>query len=152
MPSAKSFTIGADKDPQKQTVSQKSEELDSLETLLNKFTVTSTLEGGADVDKFTTFLGGKIEDANFLKDKGILLIILIILGGGLLLNFTPCILPMIPINLAIIGAGSKADSKWSGFIHGGVYGLGITMAYGVLGILAVMGAGIIRTAQFHKLV
>ena len=140
MPSAKSFTIGADKDPQKQTVSQKSEELDSLETLLNKFTVTSTLEGGADVDKFTTFLGGKIEDANFLKDKGILLIILIILGGGLLLNFTPCILPMIPINLAIIGAGSKADSKWSGFIHGGVYGLGITMAYGVLGILAVMGA------------
>jgi thiol:disulfide interchange protein len=140
MPSEKSFTIGADKTHKTKAENQKTGTPAPLYTLLNKFTVTSTLEGGADVDKFTTFLGGKVEDANFLKGKGILLVILIILGGGLLLNFTPCILPMIPINLAIIGAGSKADSKWNGFIHGGIYGLGITIAYGILGILAVIGA------------
>ena len=139
MPAEKSFTIKADK-IQTAKAGEQDAAPDTLDKLLDKFTVVSTLEGGANVEKFNTFLGGKVEDANFLKDKGILLIILIILGGGLLLNFTPCVLPMIPINLAIIGAGSKAESKWSGFIRGGIYGLGITIAYGVLGIFAVMGA------------
>ena len=32
----------------------------------------------------------------------------VILVGGLALNLTPCVLPMIPINLAIIGAGAQA--------------------------------------------
>ena len=112
----------------------------ALFTTLDKFEVVSMLKGGADVEKFTSFLSGHSEDDNFLKDKGIFLIIFIILGGGVLLNFTPCVLPMIPINLAIIGAGSKADSRWSGFLRGGIYGLGIMIAYGTLGIFAVRGA------------
>jgi len=37
-------------------------------------------------------------------------ILLLVLIGGLALNLTPCVLPMIPINLAIIGAGSQASS------------------------------------------
>ena len=47
---------------------------------------------------------------------------LLIFLGGLALNLTPCVLPMIPINLAIIGAGSKAGSRARGFLLGGVYG------------------------------
>ena len=35
-----------------------------------------------------------------------LAIVAIVFLGGLALNLTPCVLPMVPINLAIIGAGS----------------------------------------------
>ena len=38
--------------------------------------------------------------------------------GGLALNLTPCVLPMIPINLAIIGAGAQAGSRSRGFLLG----------------------------------
>jgi thiol:disulfide interchange protein DsbD len=48
------------------------------------------------------------------------LIVGAVLGGGLLLNLTPCVLPLIPINIAIIGAGVKAGSRMRGFSWGGV--------------------------------
>ena len=38
--------------------------------------------------------------------------------GGLAFNLTPCVLPMIPINLAIIGAGAQAQSRGRGFLLG----------------------------------
>lgn len=64
--------------------------------------------------------------------------ILAILLGGLALNLTPCVLPMIPINLAIIGAGSQAGSRSRGFALGAVYGLAIALVYGVLGLVVVL--------------
>jgi len=60
--------------------------------------------------------------------------------AGLGLNLTPCVLPMIPITLAIIGAG-RGRSGRRGFLRGLVYGSGMAAAYGVLG-LAVMFAGV----------
>ncbi len=63
---------------------------------------------------------------------------LLILLGGLALNLTPCVLPMIPINLAMLGAGAKAQSTGRGFRLGTVYGLSIAAVYGSLGWLAVL--------------
>ncbi len=57
--------------------------------------------------------------------------------GGILLNLTPCVLPMIPINLAIIGANGGKH----GFRRGLLYGTGMCIAYGILGALAAF-AGI----------
>jgi thiol:disulfide interchange protein len=62
---------------------------------------------------------------------------LIVLGGAAL-NLTPCILPMIPINLAIIGAGAQAGSKKRGFALGATYAAGMAVAYGVLGLVVVL--------------
>jgi thiol:disulfide interchange protein DsbD len=45
---------------------------------------------------------------------------------------------MIPINLGIIGAGARASSRRRGFLLGGAYGLGITLAYGGLGVVSVV--------------
>jgi len=64
-------------------------------------------------------------------------LVLIVLGGAGL-NLTPCVLPLIPINLAIIGAGARASSRRRGFALGGTYGLGMAMAYGVLGLVVVL--------------
>ncbi len=52
--------------------------------------------------------------------------------GGFLLNLTPCVLPLIPVNLAIIGAGGGTN----GFRRGMFYGAGMAAAYGVVGVLA----------------
>ena len=69
---------------------------------------------------------------------GVLLTMGIILVGGVALNLTPCILPMIPINLAIIGAGAQAGSKKRGFALGATYAAGLAIAYGVLGLFVVL--------------
>ena len=77
--------------------------------------------------------------AGFLEGQSIAWVILLILGGGFLLNLTPCVLPLIPINIAIIGAGARASSRARGFALGGAYGLGIALVYGALGLVVVLG-------------
>lgn len=62
---------------------------------------------------------------------GLFLTLLLVLLGGVLLNLTPCVLPMIPINLAILGAG--AGTRERGFELGAAYGAGIVLVYGGLG-------------------
>ena len=89
------------------------------------------------------------------KQAGMTATLLLIVLGGLLLNLTPCILPMIPINLAIIGAGSAASSRMIGFKNGAVYGAGMALAYGVLGLGVVLtGAkfGAINSSVWFNLV
>lgn len=74
----------------------------------------------------------------FFKQYGAWWTFLIVILGGLLLNLTPCVLPMIPINLAIIGAGAQDGSKVRGFALGGTYGMGMALVYGVLGVVVVL--------------
>ncbi len=114
------------------------------ENEVQKFVEAARTSGYMDADTFTSFIesaeSGKPAEETPLEDlekKGVLLTILIILLGGLALNLTPCVLPLIPINLAIIGAGTQAKSRKHGFIAGAVYGLGIAIAYGGLGLFVV---------------
>lgn len=91
----------------------------------------------------------------FLKEKGFLISLIFILIGGLALNLTPCILPMIPINLAIIGAGVNGGSRKKGFLLGALYGAGIAGVYGLLGIITVVtGAqfGILNSNPWFNLI
>ena len=73
-----------------------------------------------------------------LRKYGILVMVLFVLLGGFMLNLTPCVLPMIPVNIAIIGAGTQAGSRSRGFALGATYGLGISLVYGVLGVVVVL--------------
>jgi len=72
------------------------------------------------------------------EDRGVWVSVLLIILGGLALNLTPCVLPMIPVNIAIIGAGIQAGPRWRGFVLGGAYGAGIALVYGVLGLLVIL--------------
>ena len=65
--------------------------------------------------------------------------------GGLALNLTPCGLPMIPINLAILGAGAQASSRSRGFGLGLAYGGAMALVYGVLGLIVILTAGTFGT-------
>jgi thiol:disulfide interchange protein len=102
-------------------------------------------EGQAQTDTgFALFLSDPVA---YVDQSGLLVAILFILLGGLALNLTPCVLPMIPINLAIIGAGAQAGSKSRGFALGAVYGLGIALVYGILGVVVVLSGSQFGTLQ-----
>lgn len=77
-------------------------------------------------------LSGFLRDpVAFFHARGLALTLLLVLVGGVLLNLTPCVLPMMPINLAIIGAG--AGTRGRGFLLGTAYGAGMVLVYGGLG-------------------
>ncbi len=99
---------------------------------------------GGDVTGFRLFL---VDPVAFVRESGLLLAIFFILIGGLALNLTPCVLPMIPVNLAIIGAGAQAGSKGRGFALGATYGLGIALVYGLLGVIVVLTGSQFGTIQ-----
>jgi thiol:disulfide interchange protein len=103
-------------------------------------------EGGGD-DDISGIRFFLIDPVAFVRESGLVLTILFILAGGLLLNLTPCVLPMIPINLAIIGAGAQAGSKGRGFALGATYGLGIALVYGLLGVVVVLTGSQFGTIQ-----
>ena len=121
---------------------------------LRSFRVAYDGAGYMDSDEFVAFLnraeGVEQEPAGFLQlffedpvvffeRFGLGWTLLLILIGGLALNLTPCVLPMIPVNLAIIGAGAQSESRKRGFALGATYGLGITMVYGMLGVVVLLG-------------
>jgi len=114
---------------------------------LKDFTLVSST-GYSDVDEFLTFLKNAetgVTDGGLFEGRGPLAILLLIFLGGLALNLTPCVLPMIPINLAIIGAGTKAGSRGRGFLLGGVYGAAMALVYGVLGVIVITTASTFGT-------
>jgi thiol:disulfide interchange protein len=84
------------------------------------------------------FLRFSTDPLTFFNEHGAGWTLLLILLGGLLLNLTPCVLPMIPINLAILGAGTTSGRRGRGFLLGLSYGLGIAMVYGALGLVVVL--------------
>src|SRR5436305_1079262 len=79
------------------------------------------------------------------EGRGPLMILLLVLIGGLALNLTPCVLPMIPINLAIIGAGAQAGSRSRGFMLGSAYGVAMALVYGAIGLVVILTAGTFGT-------
>jgi thiol:disulfide interchange protein len=52
---------------------------------------------------------------------------------------------MIPINLAIIGAGAQAGSRRRGFLLGSTYGAAMAVVYGTLGLVVILTAGTFGT-------
>lgn len=57
--------------------------------------------------------------------------------AGLLVSFTPCVYPVIPLTLGCIGARS-AGSKSKGFLLSLVYVLGMAVVYAALGAFAAL--------------
>lgn len=74
---------------------------------------------------------------NILQSQNYAIIMLLFLGLGLLLAFTPCVLPMVPILTGII-IGQKEISTRKAFILSLIYVLGTALTYAVAGVAAAM--------------
>ncbi|HCE45911.1 MAG TPA: hypothetical protein DET40_20390 [Lentisphaeria bacterium] len=111
-----------------------------------KFVISASESGYMDAKAFSAFLDNSLSSGitlkkslfDDLKGGNLIISLILILVGGLALNLTPCVLPMIPVNIAIIGAGANSSSRLNGFVLGLMYGAGITLVYGLLGLAAVL--------------
>jgi thioredoxin:protein disulfide reductase len=115
---------------------------------LADFTVRGTAAGYLGADEFLKFIHNAetgVKERGMFEGRGPLAILLLVFLGGLALNLTPCVLPMIPINLAIIGAGAQAGSRGRGFLLGSAYGAAMAVVYGVLGLVVILTAGTFGT-------
>lgn len=119
---------------------------------LPAFEILRSETGYLSVPEFLQFLKGERQEFfPSFSGKSFLVILLLVFLGGTALNLTPCVLPMIPVNLAMIGA--KTGSRAGCALRGLVYGCGIALSYGVLGIAAVMTGssfGIIDSAWWFN--
>lgn len=116
--------------------------------LLDGFAIQATTGGYLATDDFLGFVRDAESGAqphSMFEGRGPVAILLLVLVGGLALNLTPCVLPMIPINLAIIGAGAQAGSRRRGFLLGATYGAAMAVVYGVLGLVVILTAGTFGT-------
>ncbi len=66
---------------------------------------------------------------------------LLVIGMGVLLNLTPCVLPMIPVTLGVLGARGGGQGRGRGAALGAVYGGAMALAYGASGALVVALGG-----------
>src|ERR1019366_7092471 len=101
---------------------------------LDDFELLGTSNGYMNSSEFLSFVHDAengVKQTGMFEGHGPLAILLIVFLGGLALNLTPCVLPMIPINLAIIGAGAQSGSHSRGFLLGAAYGAAMAIVYGV---------------------
>ncbi len=58
--------------------------------------------------------------------------------GGVVMSFTPCIFPLVPVVVGIIGASKGGDSRLKAFILSSAYVLGMAITFSILGMIAAM--------------
>lgn len=116
---------------------------------LDRFTNRGVAAGYLGTDDFLKFIRNAeagVKEKAWFEGRGALAILGIVLLGGLALNLTPCVLPMIPINLGIIGAGTRGGgTRKRGFLLGATYGGAMALVYGVLGLIVILTAGTFGT-------
>jgi len=117
---------------------------------LDRFTILSSplSNGYMGAEDFLEFIRNAEAGTNppgLFEGRSVVAILAITAIGGLLLNLTPCVLPMIPINIAIIGAGAQAGKRRRGFLLGATYGGAMAVVYGLLGLIVILTAGTFGT-------
>jgi len=78
---------------------------------------------------------------SILKGKSFFFICLTFLGLGLLLAFTPCVLPMVPILSGIIIGHRRHLTTWKTFFISLSYVLGMATSYAIAGVLIALIGG-----------
>jgi thiol:disulfide interchange protein DsbD len=97
---------------------------------------------GALLQAGDTGLAQALGGLGWLKTAGVFLVL------GVLLAFTPCVLPMIPIVSALVLGGAARPSRWRGLGLAAAYVLGMSVVYTALGVAAgLSGAGLAAWLQ-----
>lgn len=84
--------------------------------------------------------------AKLFKQGSFWLIVSFFFGAGLLLAFTPCVLPMIPILSGIIVGRSSHPTKMHGFLLSLAYVLGMALTYAAIGVAAGLSGTLLSSA------
>ena len=77
---------------------------------------------------------------------GFWLVVASFFGFGLLLSFTPCVLPMVPILSGIIVGAGQPVTKMKGFLLASIYVFGMALTYAVAGVAAGLSGAMLSAA------
>lgn len=77
---------------------------------------------------------------------GFWLLVASFFGFGLLLAFTPCVLPMVPILSGIIAGRGHHLTKMHGFLLSAAYVLGMAITYALAGVAAGLSGALLSSA------
>lgn len=82
-----------------------------------------------------TAFGANASVEDRLASQGLLLTAIYVFAAGLVVSVTPCVYPMIPITLSVIGAKSAGQKPFIGFLRSAIFVLGIAVVYTALGLI-----------------
>lgn len=105
------------------------------------------MKEASDNQPMSMFSAGTIENQ---LSKNFYLTFLLVFLAGILTSFTPCIFPMIPITLSILGNDAHQKSRTQNILRSVFYVLGIAVTYSSLGVLAALTGAIFGQALANK--
>ncbi len=91
------------------------------------------------VDNFVDGLSGYLQGSLLLSYLAVYL-------GGVLVSFTPCMYPLLPVTVAFIGA-QGSGSRGRGFVLSLIYVLGMAVTYTLLGAIAALSGKLFGQIQ-----
>ncbi len=72
--------------------------------------------------------------------------------AGILTSFTPCIFPMLPITLSILGHNAESRTRMQNFLRSVIYVGGIATTYSLLGVIAALTGSLFGAALTNSYV
>lgn len=112
----------------------------------------SVLAGGAvalsDAPKAgaaTAAAGASRDFGALLEERGVLVVLALLFTGGLALNLTPCVYPVIPLTVSFFGGQAQGEKSRS-FRLAGLYVLGMATMYSGLGVAAALSGKLFGAA------
>ena len=119
----------------------------SARILLPPPTAISVAPGGARAPASGADAGAEIgEEARFqrlLASGSLWLIAAAFFGAGVLLTFTPCVLPMVPILSGIIVGEGREATRTRAFTLSAAYVLGMSLTYTGIGVAAALSGNLL---------
>lgn len=90
-----------------------------------------------------------LEEASPYASKNFFLIILLVFIGGLALNLTPCVYPLIPVTISYFGS---QKGKGNLIFMAVLYVMGMAVTYSVLGTVAALSGGLFGSLMANPVV
>jgi thiol:disulfide interchange protein DsbD len=81
-----------------------------------------------------------------IQDRGWFFAFFVVFIGGLALNLTPCVYPMIAITVSYFGGQGSNRSTGRAFVSSLIYCLGIVLTYSALGLVAALTGSLFGSA------
>jgi thiol:disulfide interchange protein DsbD len=119
------------------TVSSRREAIDATHPEI--FAKIDFAGGGASGDDKSGAFSGTV------AGRGMFIAFLLVFVGGLALNLTPCVYPIIPITVSYFG-GQASGSRGSTIVLAILYLLGMAAMYSTLGVVAALTGSILGSA------
>ena len=116
---------------------------------IHKANVSNLGEAQAELEENAKEKSGEI--SALMENYGLLVTFFLIFLGGLALNLTPCVYPLIPITISFFGgvdAGHRGKTFWKAL----AFVLGISLTYSILGVVAALGGGLFGALLTHPAV